>query len=290
MASDPSQPAPAAPSVAAAPPRTKIRLRFRKDGDLRLVSHHDLMKVFERMFRRAALPVARTQGFHPTPRMVFASSLALGIVGCEEVLELVLDAPLTPEEVRHTLSRQTPPGLTILTAKTIDYKLTGQARSVCYRVPLPSEPVSCPSPSASEGPAVPRAGARAPTSARDLSRRIEELLQATECWVERSRPARRRLDVRPLLRALRLSPDHLEMELWMTPTGAARPEEVLGLLGLGPLLEAGAVLERTRLELHDETHETGPVPQSQELRDKPTREGPAQRPTALLPGPLSFDA
>src|SRR5205085_5008348 len=114
MASDLAQPAPATSPAAPPPAQTKVRLRFRKDGDLRFVSHHDLMKVFERTFRRAALPVALTKGFHPSPRMVFASSLALGIIGCEEVLELVLDAELTPEEVHQALARQAPPGLTIL--------------------------------------------------------------------------------------------------------------------------------------------------------------------------------
>jgi hypothetical protein len=43
------------------------------------------------------------------------------------------------------------------------------------------------------------------------------------------------------------------MDLWVRSTGMARPDEVLGLLGLHDLLEAGAVIERTRLELEDET-------------------------------------
>ncbi len=42
------------------------------------------------------------------------------------------------------------------------------------------------------------------------------------------------------------------MELGLTPAGTARPEEVLALLGLSDLLEAGAVLERSRLVLVDE--------------------------------------
>ncbi len=45
------------------------------------------------------------------------------------------------------------------------------------------------------------------------------------------------------------------MELRLTPAGTARPEEVLGLLGLADLLTEGGVLERSRLELHDETTE-----------------------------------
>ena len=50
----------------------KVRIRFRKGGDLRLVSHHDLMRVFERMLRRADLPFHSTSGFNPKPRLVFA--------------------------------------------------------------------------------------------------------------------------------------------------------------------------------------------------------------------------
>jgi hypothetical protein len=42
------------------------------------------------------------------------------------------------------------------------------------------------------------------------------------------------------------------MLLRLTPSGTARPEEVLALLGLEDLLDAGVVLERSRLELHDE--------------------------------------
>ncbi|MBV9124708.1 MAG: hypothetical protein JO112_15235, partial [Planctomycetes bacterium] len=72
-------------------------------------------------------------------------------------------------------------------------------------------------------------------------------------WVERTRPQPRRLNVRPYLRALRLLPGALEMDLWVSPQGTARPEEILGLLGVRDLLDAGAVLERTLLELQDES-------------------------------------
>src|SRR5262249_54516063 len=94
--------------------RRKVRLRFRKGGDLRLVSHHDLMRCFERMLRRAALPFRSTQGFNPKPRLVFALSLPLGVVGREEVVELELDGDLDPEEVRRRLAAQAPAGLEFL--------------------------------------------------------------------------------------------------------------------------------------------------------------------------------
>src|SRR5262249_42783480 len=140
--------------------RAKFRVRFRKGGDLRLVSHHDLMKCFERMLRRAALPVHVTQGFHPKPRLVFALSLALGTVGREEVLELELDAPLSPEVIHDALARQAPPGLEILSVRHIDHKAGAQVRRACYRAPVPPER---------------RAG---------LPDRIAALLAAPECWID----------------------------------------------------------------------------------------------------------
>src|SRR5215471_9768414 len=93
------------------PVRTKVRIRFRKGGDLRLVSHHDLMTCFERMLRRAGLPFHSTQGFHPKPRLIFPLSLALGVIGADEVAELELDAEVSPDEIHARLAQQAPSGL-----------------------------------------------------------------------------------------------------------------------------------------------------------------------------------
>jgi radical SAM-linked protein len=234
-----------------------VRLRFRKGGDLRLLSHHDLMRTFERLLRRATLPMCRTQGFNPHLRLVFALSLPLGVVGCEEVAELELEPGLRLEEIEDRLKRQCPPGLSILSVRRIDPRTTAQVRSLCYRVVVPAERVE-----ATRG-------------------RISEVMAAPECWVDRTRPPARRLDIRPFLRDLRLvdgrtggvsplgngtaeapihqgadaprSPTHVEMHLWLTPQGTARPDEVLTVLGLQDLPSAGAVLERSHLELHDES-------------------------------------
>src|SRR5262245_42972736 len=164
------------------------------------------------MFRRAGLPVAATRGFNPKPRMVFPLSLALGIAGLQEVVELELDAPLAPEAVQTALAAQAPPGLTILAARRIDRKLSGQPRRARHRVPLP------------------------PLHRPGLPWRLGSLLAAPGLWIERARPHSRRLDVRPYVRELCLREDALEIDLWVTPNGAARPEEILQLLGLTGLL------------------------------------------------------
>jgi len=231
--------------------RDKVRIRFRKGGDLRLVSHHDLMRTFERMMRRAALPFHSTSGFNPKPRLVFALSLGLGILGCREVVELELDEELPTEEVWQRLAQQAPPGLEILEVRRISPRTTALVHRVTYRIALPSERET------------------------DLAAKAAALLAATECWVERTRPQPRRLNLREYILALRHLPGALEMDLLVTPTGAGRPDEVLTQLGLGDLLATGAVLERTQLELHDEI-EGPPIAAPGESKSEPA---------ACSPGP-----
>jgi radical SAM-linked protein len=220
-------------------PADKVRIRFQKSGALRLLSHHDWMRTFERLLRRGALPFHRSQGFHPKPRLVFALSLPLGVVGREEVVELELDEVLPLEDLRVRLVRQAPPGLDILSVRRIPTKVNAQVSRLAYAMPVPAE--------------------RLP----DLDRRIAEVLAAPACWIDRHRPhapqGGRRRDVRPFLVDLTINQYSgssksvmLEMLLCLTPAGTARPDEVLGLLGLEDLLASGAVLERSRLELKDE--------------------------------------
>ncbi len=208
--------------------RDKVRIRFRKTGDLRLISHHDLLRSFERLLRRAAVPFHSTQGFNPKPRLVFALPLPLGVIGCEEVVELELDAELAPQDLQERLAQHAPIGLEILTLQRIDRRTTAHVRQVTYRIAVP------------------------PEQATQLPERLVALLALPNCWVERSRPQPRRVDLRPYVGALRWQAGFLEMDLGVTPTGTARPQEILELLGLQDLLTRGGVFERSRLVLEDE--------------------------------------
>ena len=92
------------------PQDTKVRLRFAKRGDLRLVSHHDLLRCLERMLRRAQVPIAQTQGYSPRPKITFALALGLGIESLCEVVDLELAEPLEPAELLARLQAVAPPG------------------------------------------------------------------------------------------------------------------------------------------------------------------------------------
>ncbi len=207
---------------------SKVRIRFRKTGDLRLISHHDLLRFFERMIRRAELPMRWTQGFNPHPRLVFALPLSLGIVGSQEVVELELEGAITPQEVQAHLSAHTLPGIEILSVQSIDPKTTAHVRRAGYRLEVP------------------------PDRRDGLHERIKALLETDHHWVERTRPKPRRFDLKPYLESLQFDSVMLDMILTVSPTGGVRPEEVLQALGLGDLSTEGAILDRNLLELEDE--------------------------------------
>jgi radical SAM-linked protein len=205
--------------------RQRVRIRFSKQGDLRLISHKDLLRAMERLFRRAGLSLSMSEGFHPKPRMSFPSALAVGIAGEDEVMELELSETTTAEAVCEALAPHLPPGLAIKHAEVMPEGVRKAAvRSVRFEVRLPGEQVAV------------------------AARGIEALLAAEHYWVERE-AGKGSVDLRPYIEALTMAEDTLSMRLAVTPLGSARPREVLLALGLADVESLGFQLARTAVEL-----------------------------------------
>src|SRR5262249_2702022 len=117
----------------------KLRFRFAKTGHLRLLSHHDLMRCLERMLRRADVPFKSTAGFHPTPRVVFALSLPLGVVGRDEAVEVDPPRPCDADETLGRLNAQAPDGLSFTRVSVVPMKATAIPRRVEYSLQLPED-------------------------------------------------------------------------------------------------------------------------------------------------------
>src|SRR5690349_4708135 len=84
--------------------RQRVRIRFTKQDDLRWISHRDLIRLWERLFRRAGVALSMTEGFHPKPRMNFPSALAVGIAGTDEMLEVDFSEEYTADSLRELIS------------------------------------------------------------------------------------------------------------------------------------------------------------------------------------------
>jgi radical SAM-linked protein len=208
----------------------RVRLRFAKRGPVRLVSHHDLLRCLERGLRRAGLPVARTQGFNPRFRIVFPLALGLGIEGRREVLDLELTEPLDPSEVLARLASASPEGLDFLEAESVPPHRAPRVVAASYLLELPEE-----------GPY------RASTTSA-----VTELLACTSRPFVRRRPDRTvEIDLRPFVldAAFDAASGLLQFRLKVTPEGSARPEEIVEALGLRDVLDRGAILARSGVEL-----------------------------------------
>lgn len=84
----------------------RLRVCFGKLGDMRLVSHLDLVRLFDRAVRRASLPVAFSGGFHPAPRIAIANALSLGYTSRGELVEFELRQRVDCEEFRRLLGAE----------------------------------------------------------------------------------------------------------------------------------------------------------------------------------------
>jgi radical SAM family uncharacterized protein/radical SAM-linked protein len=91
----------------------RLRIRFGKLGDMALISHLDLLRLFDRAIRRAALPIAFSGGFHPSPRIIPANALSLGMTSCGELMDFELTTVLDPAEFRDRLTAQLPADLPV---------------------------------------------------------------------------------------------------------------------------------------------------------------------------------
>lgn len=77
----------------------KKRVYFDKYGEMKFISHLDLLRFFERLFNKAEIPVKYSEGFHPRPRMSFGSPISLGTEAYNEIMDFETDAEISNEEV-----------------------------------------------------------------------------------------------------------------------------------------------------------------------------------------------
>lgn len=81
------------------------RLLFEKKENAIWISHLDLMRMFQRAFKRAGLPLTHTQGFNPRPSVSIALPLSVGIESGCELLDFDLDGdPVDNSEIKHRLN------------------------------------------------------------------------------------------------------------------------------------------------------------------------------------------
>ncbi len=203
--------------------RTRVRIRFWKDGPLRFTSHLDLQKIWERLFRRTGIPVAYSQGFSPHPQIQLAAALPLGYRSTAEIVDVIctLPLPVTVDEMGGILQTAAPEGLNIQSVSEVTLKhpaLQSLTTAATYRIDFF-------------------------TSVGDMNGKITGLM--AEETLPRTKHNGKSYDMRPLILALsQESETAIVMTLALSQQGSGRPDDVIDALGADPL---GGVITRTDL-------------------------------------------
>ncbi|RPI00445.1 MAG: TIGR03960 family B12-binding radical SAM protein [Calditrichaeota bacterium] len=99
-----------------------VRIHYSRGDQLLFFSHLDMLRMFERAFRRARLPLVFTEGFNPHPKLTFGPSLAMGLTSDAEYVDLQVFQS-DGMNVRELLAPQLPQGISIIRIIVSDVKL-----------------------------------------------------------------------------------------------------------------------------------------------------------------------
>ena len=185
-------------------------------GDLRFLSHHDMMRAIERQAVRARLPLRYSQGFNPRPALSLVLPRPVGVASLEDLLAITLDAPLETAELLARLATTSPSGLTPHRALLLAPGVRPLARLADFELPL------------------------SPAQADTVGLRVRELA-AQSAWPMRrvtgdesldDPRAGKPIDLRPLVRNLVVEDNRLRLTLVPLNQAWARPAEILRMLNL----------------------------------------------------------
>ncbi len=209
------------------PVQQRLHITFGKYGALKYVGSLDMAKVWERVLRRADLPIFYSQGFSNRPRIQVAAQVPLGVTSECELLDLSLREKLSSfDHLPDQIMSVSPDGLVV--HHIIEVPITMPApqtliHSADYRIWVYDAP-------------------------DDLQERITQILARDRIIVEQERNGKKSvMDFRPLIYKLRLDETgHLLATLATGERGNFRPHDLLGHMGLS---EYDVDVHRVKLHL-----------------------------------------
>jgi radical SAM-linked protein len=226
-----------ASSALAAPTKTRVRVRWGRQGLVRFLSHLDNVRVFERAIRRSDIPIEYSQGFHPHMKLSFGPPLQLGYSSEAEYFDMTLDQPFRPD-MADRLNAEMPDGFLIYEARP-NYtgkkvSISGKLNRAVYEIVV--------------------------DGGFDYSVAIEKLMARESIEIKReSKKEVKTIDIRPAIyfleqRKSKESDDTIiYMELGVGEAGYVKPTELLGVMELPDEIDIGAlVIHRKELLYIDE--------------------------------------
>jgi len=110
----------------------KLRIQYSKTGDLRMLSQLEVMNTFMRALKRAQMPTAFSEGFHPHPKISFGPALPVGMESISEYMDVEFTRPCPPDQFKDPMNRCLPEGIKVLHAEEIPYHTPSLNSSILF--------------------------------------------------------------------------------------------------------------------------------------------------------------
>lgn len=95
----------------------QVEIKFSKKGEMKYISHLDLMRLFQRAIRRSGVPACVTKGYSPHIKISIDRALKLGLESNGEIAKIFLDSYVGISEISDRLNNELPPGISIWSVK-----------------------------------------------------------------------------------------------------------------------------------------------------------------------------
>ena len=185
---------------------------FAITGDVRFLSHRDVMRLMARAGARAQLPIKMTQGFNPHPKLSLALPRPVAVASRCELLVIELSSA-GQAHWSEDLSAQLPDGMKLIRCEPLRTGPPPQVRAASYELELHPDELE-------------------PVRARSAKLARQKKWELSRPTRDRRRPgAKKLIDIKPAVTDLAVRGQKLCFTIAHTPSGAARCEEVLALLG-----------------------------------------------------------
>ena len=95
------------------PEYKKIRLKFKKTGNAKFISHLDLDRTMKSVLTRAKVKVEHTHGYNPRPYLVFSLPTSVGTESLCEFLDIKIPAEDDYKDIPERLNKNLPPDIRV---------------------------------------------------------------------------------------------------------------------------------------------------------------------------------
>lgn len=191
----------------------KVRIKFSKTGPLKFIGHLDVMRYFQKLLRRAQIPVKYSEGFSPHQLLSFSHPLPLGMESLGEYADIELTESIATKDALKRLSAESVPNIGILSFKELPEKCENAMACVSasrYEISFIGK-IPC----------------------TDLKKSLDNLLAKTEIIVfKKTKKSEKYENIRPYIYEITANSDNNKFEILLSSGSVnnVKPELILNAL------------------------------------------------------------